>query len=204
MGYFLKLLANRTQMTLSTDTQINLDSFIVGDPISRRQGARREIKPVIRPFSATTTVRPKWPNNTALGEHEVLRQRFDAPTTSVAVSRELSPNSTPLQIWEGTVLNVDREDSGIMQVLLDAKIGMLPSHTGEIELEWVADQDQDLVCPGAVFYLTLSKRTKRGSIENTQELRFRRRPSWSEAQLKQIEHDAAILLSKMKMPSTAT
>jgi len=91
-----------------------------------------------------------------------------------------------------------------MQVLLDAKIGQMPPHTGEVELEWVSDQDQDLVRPGAVFYLTLFKRTKRGSIENAQELRFRRRPSWSAAQLKQIEADAAMLLSKMKaLPASA-
>jgi hypothetical protein len=69
---------------------------------------------------------------------------------------------------------------------------------GEIDLEWVAEQDQDLVRPGAVFYLTLFKRTKRGSVENAQELRFRRRPAWSSGQLKQIEQDAARLLAKMK------
>jgi len=125
-------------------------------------------------------------------------------TSSLAGSRDFTSDSTPLQIWEGTVLNVDRKSGGVMHVLLDAKIGKLPIHTGEIELEWVADQDYDLVCPGAVFYLTLSKRTKRGSIENTQELRFRRRPSWSEGQLRQIENDAAMLLSKMKTPPTAT
>ncbi len=91
-----------------------------------------------------------------------------------------------------------------MQVLLDAKIGQMPRHTGEIDLEWVSEQDQDLVRPGAVFYLTLFKRTKHGSIENSQELRFRRRPSWTVAQLKQIEEDAATLLSKMKtLPTSA-
>ena len=66
----------------------------------------------------------------------------------------------PLQIWEGTVLDINRA-AGVMQVLLDAKIGQMPRHTGEIDLEWVDDQDQDLVRPGAVFYLTLFKRTKR-------------------------------------------
>jgi hypothetical protein len=69
---------------------------------------------------------------------------------------------------------------------------------GEIDLEWVAEQDQDLVRPGAVFYLTLFKRTTRGSVENAQELRFRRRPAWSTAQLRRVEQEAAMLLSKMK------
>lgn len=108
-----------------------------------------------------------------------------------------SPDSAPLQIWEGTVLKVDHE-AGAMQVLLDAKMGQVPRHSAEIDLEWVSDQDKDLVRPGAVFYLTLFKRTKRGSVENAQELRFRRRPSWSLTQLKRIEESASSLAAKMK------
>jgi hypothetical protein len=66
-----------------------------------------------------------------------------------------------------------------MRVSLEAKMVPIPRHQAEIDLEWVAEQDQDLVRPGAIFYLTLFKRTKRGSVENAQELRFRRRPAWS-------------------------
>lgn len=112
------------------------------------------------------------------------------------LSRDIIANSTPLQIWEGAVVTVDRT-AGTMQVLLDAKMGQMPQHTGEIDLEWVDDQDQDLVCPGAVFYLTLFKRAK-PSVENAQELRFRRRPAWSASQIEQVERDAAMLRSKMK------
>lgn len=71
-----------------------------------------------------------------------------------SAAREVSADSTPLQIWEGTVLSVDHT-AGTMQVLLDAKTGQMPRHTGEISLDDVSAQDQDLVCPGAVFYLTL-------------------------------------------------
>ena len=85
-----------------------------------------------------------------------------------------------------------------MTVFLDAKMGQIARHTGEIDLEWVSEQDADLVRPGAVFYLTLFKRTSRGSIQNAQELRFRRRPSWSAAQMRQLERDAAMIRSKMK------
>lgn len=150
----------------------------------------------------TTAVwEPRLSDDTALAASGAPQRRFAAPITNAALPREVSADSIPLQIWEGTVLDVNHTDL-IMQVSLDAKVGQMPRHTGEIELEWVADQDQDLVRPGAVFYLTLFKRTRRGSVENSQELRFRRRPSWSEAQLRQIEEDAAMLLSKMKtLPS---
>lgn len=110
--------------------------------------------------------------------------------------------STPIQIWEGTVIEVDHANRN-MKVMLDAKMEEIPKHTGEIDLEWVAEQDEDLVRPGGVFYLTLFKRTKRGSIENVQELRFRRRPSWSTEQIKQVNKDAEMLLSKMKPPLPA-
>ena len=120
---------------------------------------------------------------------------------NVSVLREVTADSTPLQVWEGTVLEVDHA-ARVMQVLLDAKIGQMPRHTGEIDLDSVSPQDQDLVRPGAVFYLTLYKRTI-PSVENIQELRFRRRPSWSAAQLIQIERDASMFLSKMKGLPTA-
>ncbi len=94
--------------------------------------------------------------------------------------------------------------AGVMHVQLNAKMGDVPRHSAEIELQWVSDQDKDLVQPGAVFYLTLFKRTKwGGSIENSQELRFRRRPSWSLMELKRIDEKASVLLSKMKALPTA-
>lgn len=119
---------------------------------------------------------------------------------SRALPATASADSTPLQIWEGTVIEVDNNSRvmRVMRVSLDSKMGAIPRHVGEIDLEWVAEQDQDLVRPGAVFYLTLFKRTKRGSVENAQELRFRRRPAWSAAQLRRVEQEAAMLLSKMK------
>ena len=80
----------------------------------------------------------------------------------------------------------------------------MPRHTADINFEWVSNQDMELVRPGAIFYLTLYKRTKMGgSIENTQELRFRRRPSWSPMELKRIDEKASTLLSKMTALPTA-
>ncbi len=106
-------------------------------------------------------------------------------------------DSAVIQVWEGSVIEVDRE-LGVMQVFLNAKMGHVTPHTGEIELQWVSEQDIDLVRPGAIFYLTLFKRKKRSGIENAQELRFRRRPSWTKNQVAQVERDAKMILSKMK------
>ncbi len=124
-----------------------------------------------------------------------LKRRFEPP--SLIPWAPTGTDSIPLQIWEGTVIQLD-DVAGSMHVMLNAKIGQVPRHTADINLEWVTDQDKDLIRPGAIFYLTLFKRTKRGSIENSQELRFRRRPSWSESQLKRIDKDSSKLLIKMK------
>lgn len=129
-----------------------------------------------------------------------LYRPFSA-SVKAALPREININASPMQIWEGTVLEVDSV-AGVMQVLLNAKMVPMPEHTGEIELEWVAEQDKELVRPGAVFYLTLFKRSN-PSIENAQELRFRRRPAWSADQIKQIKTDAAMIISKMKALPTA-
>ncbi len=105
--------------------------------------------------------------------------------------------ASPLQIWEGTVQSVD-QSAGTMDVILVSKTVEIPEHTGSIELQWVSDQDKDLVRPGAVFYLTLFKRTRRGSIENSQELRFRRVPNWTRKQLQQVNTEVDALRSKFK------
>ena len=185
-------------MPVLTDAPINLDPSLDNDPILRRQGQRRRINPVVlSPGRMNTAWEPDLSDDTGINRSEAPRKRFVVPAATAAIPRDVAADSIPLQIWEGTVLEVDRA-AGVMQVLLSAKIGEIPRHTGEVELEWVSDQDQDLVRPGAVFYLTLFKRTKHGSVENAQELRFRRRPSWSALQLKQVEQDADLLLSKLK------
>lgn len=183
-------------MSVSTDIPITWSSIKRGNTTCRRQVEAGEFRPM-RKFVGTTIPSDSdsssdfAPTSSAQG----LKRVFESPIP--AVWSPTGADSTPLQIWEGTVLKVDHAAGG-MHVLLDAKMGQVPRHTAEIDLEWVSEQDEDLVRPGAVFYLTLFKRTKRGSIENSQELRFRRRPSWSSSQLKCIDEDASKLVAKMK------
>ena len=124
------------------------------------------------------------------------------PVSPETISPAIDHDSTPLQIWEGVVVDVD-SDSQSMQVSLNAKMIPDAPHTADIELQWVAEQDQELVRPGAVFYLTLYKRTRRGSVSNAQELRFRRLPSWTKSQLSVIDKDSDFLLSKMRTSAVA-
>jgi hypothetical protein len=167
-------------MLVSTDMPVTPDSLLGGDPVSRRQGGGGKFKPVVRVLATTMPREPTLSGDTELTRSQLPHWRFEPPVARSLAS--ISADSTPMQIWEGTVLKIDRS-AGVMHVVLEAKIGQMPRHTGEIGLEWVAEQDEDLLRPGAVFYLTLFKSTQRGSVRNSQELRFRRRPSWSAARL---------------------
>ena len=189
-------------MNALTDVSMNLDHFLTVDPILRRQGGAKILEPVTLVNGTTADWNTELAESTSLNRSGVPQRTFAAPLANASVLREVRADSRPLQVWEGTVLKVDRA-ACVMQVLLVAKIGQMPRHTGEIDLGSVSPQDQDLVRPGAVFYLTLYERTI-PSVENIQELRFRRRPSWSVVQLKQIERDASMLLSKMKALPNAT
>jgi len=115
------------------------------------------------------------------------------------VIRDADVQTVPLQVWEGRVVSVDL-DNQTMEVFLSSTLGGYEAHTGDIDLQWVSEQDKDLVVPGAVFYLTLFKRSKRGTVENSQELRFRRQPNWTKHQLALISKGADALLAKMGTP----
>jgi len=177
-----------------TNMLVKSELFHGGVATSKQEVAEGEPRLVDKSPKLTIYIDPD--ETTAFNLTYVPEQKS---SLELPVSMEWLPtgaDSIPLQIWEGTVLQINHE-AGVMHVLLDAKMGQVPRHSADIDLMWVSDQDEDLVCPGAVFYLTLFKRTKGSGIENSQELRFRRRPSWTPAQLKRIDEDSSELLAKM-------
>jgi hypothetical protein len=114
---------------------------------------------------------------------------------------DTAPDSVELEVWEGVVIGIDSRARS-MQVRLEAKNSRIEPHTARISFDYIADQDSDLVQPGAVFYLTLFNQTLRGTVRNSQELRFRRRPDWSKQQIEIIESDAKALEGKISARPT--
>lgn len=172
------------------DTRLSRFQGELGDV---RLLAKLKKQPMAYEFGQT----PSADQDYVIAKAQSQEKPFVAPLPLSNLPRPEAADSSVIQVWEGKVLEVDH-DNRVMQVFLEAKIGRVPSHTGEIELQWVSEQDMDLVCPGAIFYLTLSKRMKRSGIENAQELRFRRLPSWTKQQIAQVEREANMLLSKMR------
>lgn len=122
------------------------------------------------------------------------------PLPEIALDRGVpSSDTTPIQIWEGEVLSFDPK-SGDIDARLRAKFSPLPDHDATISAEWIHDQDRELVKPGAVFYITLYRSRQRGSLKNSQEIRFRRTPAWSNLQLARVDEAAAALHGKIRTP----
>lgn len=112
--------------------------------------------------------------------------------------RQVMPSTMPVQLWEGVVKALDAS-SLAMQVILTDKLGGLEDHAAEISLEWVSDQDKDLIRPGAVFYLTLYKEiSPGGTCRNSQELRFRRLPNWTKREVEAVSVEASSLLGQFR------
>ncbi len=143
-------------------------------------------------FSEELETLPKQQGYQALSH---VFNEVDVPAISKMKPLNEGPLATVIQIWEGVILSVDFE-RGMMTVKLTDRGGLIGDHTADIELQWVSNQDHDLLRPGAVFYWTMFKETKRGSVSNSQEIRFRRLPSWTKRQLAIMQQDALELSTK--------
>jgi hypothetical protein len=126
--------------------------------------------------------------NKVAGQSEVPQARLDTVE---------DVHAAPIEVWEGEVRSID-ERKNVMQVRLTPKLSKAEQHTGEIDLEWVAEQDRDLLKPGAVFYWTLYKETRRGTVINAQSLRFRRLPNWSRRQIQRVREESKDLFKNAR------
>jgi hypothetical protein len=142
---------------------------------------------------------------TALADRDpgtvLSKSRIEAPTVAPPVSLAVDVRTRPIQVWEGIVLSVNHE-IGRMNTKLRAKMGELPEHSATFDFQWIPEQDHDLVIPGAVFYLTLFRKLNRTSVENSQELRFRRVPNWSNWQIRKVREAARALETGMTIGRT--
>jgi hypothetical protein len=143
--------------------------------------------------SRIDTLEPSSNEGAFLSDHE-SEVDVSPPIPEPLIQIAAIADTRPIQIWEGTVLSIDAH---CFHAKLNAKLSQLPEHRATIDFQWVHEQDMDLVRSGAVFYLTLFRRISHGSIENSEELRFRRRPYWSNSQVLRLKEDADALANRM-------
>lgn len=151
------------------------------------------------PIDDVSVPRPMWEQGSSTmasiesGTYQADQNVRLPPVAKAREARQVI-NSIPNEIWEGTVQSIDtnaRIMSAIMEPMLQKNISR---HSASISLDYVVQQDLPLVRPGAVFYLTIFTERKRTSIQNAEEIRFRRMPAWSKVHIKKIQEDAAVLL----------
>lgn len=165
----------------STDTSVGFQ-YTLQSPVSEMNIPRP-----MRDQEPSTIV------NTDAGTLQMERKVRLPPLAKARTARQ-AISSLPNEIWEGTVQSVDEKArimSAIMEPMLQQSISR---HSANISLDYVVQQDLPLVRPGAVFYLTIFTEKKRTSIQNAEEIRFRRMPAWSKAHIKKIQNDAVVLL----------
>jgi hypothetical protein len=134
------------------------------------------------------------------GQQQVIRPDMAVPVVDRLVPVDVGALTAVLQIWEGVVVDLTELS---MSVRLRDRQGRVPEHTANIDLSWVVAQDADLVKPGAVFYWTLYKETKKSTIRHTQEIRFRRLPDWTKKQVASVYSEADALLAKFSQSTIA-
>jgi hypothetical protein len=181
--------------------QTSVQNMSAGNLINLSSLDKHEVNKIPAPTIETS---PNTQPERASKYSETLTTQTKVKPPASMASRTLRVDlqTVPIQIWEGTVIDIDARGRAI-NAILNAKKGCIPRHSAKIAMEWVSEQDADLVRPGAVFYLTLYKRTLRGTVQNSQELRFRRRPSWSATQIEQIRKMGEDLLRNMRPLPTA-
>ena len=124
-------------------------SIVQGDATTRvtRSIAVNRVRVIDRSFGSETTGR--------IGGYRTTQ--VPGPDMEVVTPMPIPPfygqnsqNTKPIQIWEGEVLALDREAS-TMSTRLRAKMGSFSEHNADIALEWVHEQDLDLIKAGAIF-----------------------------------------------------
>jgi hypothetical protein len=110
---------------------------------------------------------------------EVLRLEATPEPTPAAYSFDMRGQ------WEGTVTEVGADEFSV--VLCDILNPGAEEYDAVFSLEEVADEDRDLLKEGAILYWTIGYEQRGGQRRRISEVRLRRLPAWSRADLARVE-----------------
>jgi len=182
-----------TILVPSSDPVVDLSEVV--RQLSERSDALLSVgdvdKGTLTPVSSTAVPAP------AKHIRKFAKGTLPADSRAPRVAGQVTAYTAPIEVFEGTVRSVDR-GAEVMYVTLTSKTRDVSDHAADIGFAWVNPQDLDLVAPGAVFYLSLYKERRGGTIRNTEELRFRRMPTWTRGQIARVRGDADRLYSTLQ------
>jgi hypothetical protein len=137
--------------------------------------------------SAERTSRPLEGGNTTSGLAAAL------VTTADIVSRPALSDTQDkyqvLQQWEGLVTSVRKCE--FSADLLDQTDRSRPREEAVFGIDELDPADAKLLREGAVFYWVIAYETRHGTRRRVAELRFRRLPTWTQTELKDVAREAS-------------
>lgn len=93
------------------------------------------------------------------------------------------------QQWEGVVTNVEGDEFSV--VLRDLVDPAAPEFDAVLPMEEVSQDDIPLLKNGAILYWTIGyERTRTGQLKRVSNVRLRRLPAWSKADIQRVENRA--------------
>jgi hypothetical protein len=87
--------------------------------------------------------------------------------------------------WEGTVTAISGDEFTV--VLRDLMGPKAEEYDATFAIEEISDEDRDLLQIGAIFYWTIGYRVLHRQRLRVSEIRFRRLPAWSRADIARVE-----------------
>jgi len=90
--------------------------------------------------------------------------------------------------WEGTVTQISADEFSV--VLRDIMNPGGEEYDAVFSIDEVADDDRGLLKEGAILYWTIGYEQRRGGRRRYSELRLRRLPAWSRADLARVERES--------------
>jgi hypothetical protein len=97
--------------------------------------------------------------------------------------------SAPVGVWEGEITDVDSKGKMFSARLVPLR-GSDVDVSGDISFEQINPEDVELVVPGAVFYLEIFRRYVKRQLSYSQQVRFRRLPSWTSDMVQRVSEIA--------------
>ena len=158
----------------------------------------RYLPPRIQPSQLTTKIAGTRSPGTSIWDDVDIEERVIPPVPLPDANRKTAL-FLALEKWEGRVESVDRDSFHAVITGLRART----EESADFDLDEISEDDLPLIEPGAIFYWSIGYRIDpSGERSRSSVLRFRRLPTWSEADVERVQGLAATLRYRLGVRGT--
>jgi hypothetical protein len=140
----------------------------------------------------------KNPENQQVTEVDRARITFASLFPREPHVRPREATFTPLQEWEGYVVDVGQETFTARLIDLTAN-GEQEEEEADFPIAELSDSDQHMLRRGAIFRWAIGyRRTRGGTKERISRIVFRRLPAWTQRELEENRRKAEVLVAALQ------